>query len=72
METKRIRLAIIINSEREWLVEGWNAANDKERIDEVNIKFIPNAPDAVERVYFIEADVPVPIPGEGTIQGRIV
>ena len=72
METKRIKLAIIINSEREWLVEGWNVANDKERVDEVNEKFTPNAQNAIERVYFIEADVPVPIPGENTIQGHIV
>ena len=71
METKRIRLAVVITSEGEWMVEGWSDGNDTEKRNVLDENFCPDNEGATKQVYFVEAEVPVPLPGGNTIEGQV-
>ena len=71
METKRIRLIVVINSEGEWMVEGWSDGDDTEKRRMIEENFCPEDEDATQHVYFVEAEVPVPLPGGNIIEGQL-
>ena len=60
MKTKKIRIALVINSEGEWAANGWD---DMENWDDSGIEL---SDDFATARHWIEVEVPVPAPWEPT------
>lgn len=63
-KTVRVRVAVIVDRTGRWYAAGYAGETDKEMIESVE------STETVGPVYFIEADLPVPM--DETIQAAIV
>lgn len=65
--TVKVRIAVGMDADGNWCAVG-----DGRSSDEAKMKFLTeHAPVKVAEVYFVEAEVPVPLP-PGVIEGQVV
>lgn len=66
--SKRVRIAVLIDNDGRWLASGRSILNDKENCDEVECWWYDENSGSA-RLYWIEADVPVPV--VQTVRGEV-
>ncbi len=70
MATKRVRIAVAIDEKGNWSCAGWSSKSGDYLDDELKSMAMDCLePDGIEKVYFVEADLPLPV--AETVQGDV-
>ena len=67
-KTTRVRIAVAIDEHGNYYCAGWSESDDLMIAD--NAREFFEASDGNEAVYFVEADVPLPL--SGSVEGKVM